>query len=117
MSLNLYFKTNQFDSNKAIASYFCEKLLKEGLTLDGPEDEEFMYSIKSFIDGEVVVFYVGKNDEESTPALWQIWPEHKVTLLKRMFSRENPKAEEKAKSILEKIVNEISGVTAVEWGA
>lgn len=115
MSQNLYFKTNQFSSNKELAQFFHEKLKNEGVNVEPPDDEGYMFVIESTIDGEAVTFYLGKNDEESTPPLWQAWPEQSISLIKRIFGKPNRNPEELAKKILEKIVNSIEGVTNVEW--
>lgn len=116
MSLNLYFKTDLFKSNEQMASYIYTALLKEGLHLEEPQNDDYMYSIQSSIDGETVFFYMGKNDEVSMPALWQLWPEQKVSVLRRLFGKPNNVPEDKAKSIAERIVRQIEGVSGVEWG-
>ena len=115
MSLNLYMKTDKFSSNKGMAEYFKNELAKNGLNLSEPCDEEYMYSLQSEVDGVVVIFYMGKNDEESSPSLWQIWPQQKIPLLKKLFGKPDREPEKKAKLLLEKIANEIDGVQDVEW--
>ncbi|WP_102798384.1 hypothetical protein [Bowmanella denitrificans] len=115
MSLNLYMKTDKFKTNKEMADYFYGEFSKRGFKPGSPENEDYMYAIESVIDGEAVTFYLGKNDEASIPPLWQIWPEQKVSFLKRLFGKPDRAPEEKAKRVLEEIVKEIEGVQAVEW--
>ena len=115
MNLNLYMKTDRFNFNKGMAEYFQNKLSKKGLKIGTPTDEDYMYSLEAAIDGEVVIFYMGKNDEASSPLLWQIWPQQKIPLLKKLFGKPNREPEEKAKRILEEIANEIEGAQGVAW--
>ncbi|WP_115717914.1 hypothetical protein [Gallaecimonas mangrovi] len=115
MSLNLYMKTDKFQSNKGMAEFFHAELTRRGFELSAPEHEDYMYSIESTIDGEVVIFYMGKNDEESSPPLWQVWPEQRIPFLKKLFGKPNKEPEKKAKQSLEEIVNNIEGVDCVEW--
>jgi hypothetical protein len=63
MSLNLYFKTDEFKSNKELATYFFNELRREGLSVKEPEYEDYMYTIQSSLDGENINIYMGKNDE------------------------------------------------------
>lgn len=116
MSLNIYFQTDLFDSNRGMADYFAKALTEKGVLVSRPQEEDFMFYFDSTIDGETVTFYMGKNDEELTPPLWQIWPEQKISLFKRLLGRENRVPEEKAKILLEEITIQIDGVQGLEWG-
>lgn len=115
MSKNLYFKTDNFKSNEDIASFFFDQLSAKGLVLEKPIDAGFMCSIVTKIDDEKVVFYMGKNDEPSTPPLWQVWPEQKASIFKEIFGKVDRTPENKAKSLLEEIVQGADGVTDIEW--
>ncbi len=99
-----------------MARYFYEALKEKGLELGEPIDEQYMYVIESEIDGEAVSFFMGKNDEESTPGLWQVWPEQKIGFFAKILGRVNTQPEQKAKLLVEQIAREIEGVTGVEWG-
>ncbi len=116
MSLNLYFKTDKFRTNKSLALYVYDELESFGFSLKKPENDDYMYSIEASMEGEVIYFYMGKNDEDSQPPLWQIWPEQSIPIFKRIFGKPNREPEAKAKSALEVIVNKIEGVSSVEWG-
>jgi hypothetical protein len=114
--LNLYFKSSSFKSNRDLAGFVFDKLKEYGLNPAEPKNEEFMYVIETTIDEARVIFYLGKNDEESEPALWQIWPEQSIPFFKRIFGKVSRAPEQKAKSYLEEIIHNIQGVSAVEWG-
>ncbi|WNO10623.1 hypothetical protein [Teredinibacter sp. KSP-S5-2] len=116
MSLNLYFKSDEFETNKGLADYLYEELKKSGVSVSSPEIDEYMCIIESSINGEVVHIYMGKNEEESSPVLWQVWPEQVVPIMKRLFGKTDRAPEEKAKQLLENVVNHIPGVSSVEWG-
>lgn len=113
--MNLYFKSSNFKSNKDLASFIFVKFKEFGLNPTEPQNEEFMYVIETTIEEECVFFYMGKNDEPSEPALWQIWPEQSIPFFKRIFGKVSKEAEQKAKSYLEEIIHSIQGVSAVEW--
>ena len=115
MDTNLYFKSDQFGSNSALAKYFFAELKALGLNPEEPKDQDYMFIIKVSINDVPVNFYMGKNDEESTPSLWQIWPEQQVSFIKKIFGQVDKNPEEKAKSHLESIVNDIKGVSDIEW--
>ena len=114
--MNLYFRSSNFNSNKALAKYIFNELASLGLNPAEPQNEDFMYIIEATIENEKVIFYMGRNDELSDPPLWQIWPEQKVPLFKRIFGKVNNSPETAAKALIEKIVGNISGVADVEWG-
>jgi hypothetical protein len=116
MPLNLYMKTARFNSNRELAEYFHKELARRGCEPGDPEGHEYMYSISISIDGEAINLYMGKNDEETSPPLWQIWPEQRVSLLKKLFGTRDKSVEEKAKKVLEEIAREIEGVEGIEWG-
>ncbi|MGF1767078.1 hypothetical protein L4D06_06795 [Enterovibrio makurazakiensis] len=52
---------------------------------------------------------MGKNDEPSAPPLWQVLPEQKILLLKGLFGKAARTSEDKAKALLEDIVQNIHG--------
>ena len=86
-----------------------------GLNPSEPKCEEFMCFISTTIENQSIVFYMGKNDEPSNPTLWQIWPEQKIPLIRRIFGQANRKPEQEAKAIIERIVKNIQSVSNVEW--
>ena len=115
MSDNLYFKTDYFDSNKSLANFIYTELEKLGYQPEKPQDQDYMYSITAYIEDVAIDFYMGKNDEESEPRLWQIWPEQRVSILKKIFSKVDKQPELLSRTKLETIVNNINGVIDVEW--
>lgn len=48
---------------------------KAGFNPEAPIDQDYMFIITGYSDGETINFYLGKNDEESSPPLWQVWLE------------------------------------------
>lgn len=116
MNQNLYFKTNEFGSAKELASYVHTELQKLNFAPKDPIDSDYMFSIEIEIDGVKLDIYLGKNDEETDIPLWQIWPEQRVSLLKRIFGKVDKSAEIRVKSGLESIISNIRGVIDVEWG-
>lgn len=115
MNLNLYLKTDKFSTNKEMVEYFAGKLSDKGVSVGEFIDEDYMFIFIGVIDGVPVNFYMGKNDEETHPPLWQIWPQQKVSFFNKLFGKPNLEPEEKAKSLLEEIANQIPGVQNVEW--
>ncbi|GHA13950.1 hypothetical protein GCM10008090_24660 [Arenicella chitinivorans] len=115
MSLNLYLKTDKFKNNMGMLMYFRDELSKLGYKLGSPVDEDCMCSIECIIDNEVITLFMGKNDEESSPPIWQIWPEQNVSILKKLFSKADKAPEVKAKALIEQIAQGIAGVDGVEW--
>jgi len=116
MSDNLYFKSDKFDSSKSLALFIHESLIKQGLSPSSPEDEDYMFTINAVFGEAIITFYMGENDEDSTPPLWQIWPQQNISFFKRIFAKVDKNPEVEAKKILEKVINEIDGVSDVEWG-
>lgn len=114
--MNLYFKSSNFNSNAELANFIFGELNSLGFKPSTPLSEEFMFVIETYIENELVYFYMGKNDEDTKPALWQIWPEQKISFFKKVFGKNRKNVEQLAKSHLEKIINNIEGVSAVEWG-
>lgn len=115
MTQNLYMKTDMFQSNKDMADYFRNELSIRGFNPEEPSDDDYMYSIRSIVDGQPVVFYMGKNDEESSPPLWQIWTEQQIPFLKKLFGKPDKAPEQKARLALDEITKAIDGVSGVEW--
>lgn len=115
MNKNLYFKTNQFNCNIELAEYVYAELGKAGIDAQKPACEDFMCSIEIDIESTKVVLYMGKNDEDVTPSLWQIWPEQQVPFFKRLLRKGGNDAEITAAQILERIVTTMHGVSSVEW--
>ena len=116
MNQNLYFKTNDFGSGKELASYVYTELQKLNFAPKDPIDSDYMSSIEIEIEGVKLDIYLGKNDEETDIPLWQIWPEQRVSLLKRIFGNADRSAETRVKGELETIISKIRGVSDVEWG-
>lgn len=115
MSENLYFKSTRFSSNKALANYFHEKFKAIGFAPETPIDEDYMFIIPTKIDGEAVNFYLGKNDEDSNPPLWQIWLAIEASFFRKILGKVKKTAERKARTKVEEIVKRIDGVSNVEW--
>ncbi|MCE2028697.1 hypothetical protein [Sessilibacter corallicola] len=115
MTKYLYLKTDEFSSNEDMANYFVAKLSEKGLKLEKPIDAGFMCSVVSRIDDERVVFYMGRNQEPSSPALWQIWPEQKIPFFKVVFGKANRTPEDKARMILEEVVHAIESASDIGW--
>ncbi|KFZ38773.1 hypothetical protein HR45_05000 [Shewanella mangrovi] len=116
MNQNLYFKTNEFGSAKELASYVHSELQKLNYAAKNPIDSDYMFSIEIEIDGVKLDIYLGKNDEETDIPLWQIWPEQRISLFKRIFGNADKSAETRVKSELETIISKIKSVSDVEWG-
>jgi len=116
MNQSLYFKTEKFDSSKALAEYVHSELKKLSFNPQEPIDSDYMYTIETNIKGNFVDIYMGKNDEETVVPLWQIWPEQRVPFLKKIFGKTDKSVEFKVKEQLETIIKNIDGVSAVEWG-
>lgn len=116
MNQNLYFKTNEFGSAKELASYVYTELQKLNFAPKDPIDSDYMFSIEIEIEGVKLDIHLGKNDEETDIPLWQIWPEQRVSLLKRIFGNADRSAETRVKGELETIISKIKGVSDVEWG-
>lgn len=116
MNQNLYFKTNEFGSAKELASYVYTELQKLNFVPKDPIDSDYMFSIEIEIDGVKLDIYLGKNDEETDIPLWQIWPEQRVSLFKRIFGNVDKSSETRVKGELETIISNIKGVSGVEWG-
>jgi hypothetical protein len=115
MNQNLYFKTNEFGSAKELASYVYSELQKLNYAPKDPIDSDYMFSIEIEIYGVKLDIYLGKNDEETDIPLWQIWPEQRVSLLKRIFGNVDKSAKTRVKGELETIISNIQGVSDVEW--
>ena len=116
MNQNLYFKTNEFGSAKELACYVHTELQKLNFAPKKPIDSDYMFSIEIESDGVKLDIYLGKNDEETDIPLWQIWPEQRVSMLKRIFGSVDKSAETRVKFELETIISNIQGVSDVEWG-
>jgi len=112
LSNYLYFKSDRFSSNREFADWSHSGLTKLGVSLRAPIDENFMFCLPASIEGEEVTFYLGKNDEESTPPLWQIWPEQKVSFLKKIMGKANYSAQDKAKEYLNQLVDNLPDETS-----
>ena len=115
MNLSLYLKSDSFQSSKDLANYFRSELIKKGLEVSVPIDNDYMFSFQTQIKDKTVCFYMGKNDEQCSPPLWQIWPEQKVPFFERIFGKPDRHAEDYAKVLLEEIAQNINGVDGVEW--
>jgi len=115
MSKYLYFKSSEFKSNREFASWIHQELRKAGEVVGEPVDNEYMYVIPVTRGVAKVNVYLGKNEEQSSPPLWQIWPEHKVGFIKKLFSKPSSDVEQHYKSLLFRLVNSIDGVSDVEW--
>ena len=115
MDKYLYFKSASFESNKELATWFLSELNARGVESQEPLDEDYMYVIPSTIDNELVLFYLGKSDEVSTPTLWQIWPEEKAPFFKKTFGKVDYSSEEKARNTLREIVENFEGAKDLEW--
>jgi len=115
MNNALYFKSSQFSSNQDLADYFFDEFNKLKYHPKDPVDSDFMHIISTNIDGMRINFYMGKNDEDTEPPLWQIWPEQKNSYFSKLFGKVNMEPTEKAQKAIEIIVNNISGVTGIKW--
>jgi len=111
----LYFKSSQFSSNKDLADYFLKEFTKLGFHPEDPIDSDFMYIISTQIDDIRINFYLGKNDEESEPSLWQIWPEQKTSVFSKLLGKVNMEPTEKAQNAIELIVKDIDDATGIKW--
>lgn len=116
MDRNLYFKSNKFNSNKALADYVYSELKKLSFVTLQPIDNDYMFVIPVHINNSVVDVFLGKNDEESDVTLWQIWPEIQISFLRKIFTKVDKSSELLVANEIERIVNNIDGVSDVEWG-
>ena len=117
MSKYLYFKTDKFKSNENFASWLHSELLESGETPAAAIDNDYMFIIPVKRNGELINIYLGKNDEECTPPMWQAWAELKVGKLRSIFKKPDMQQEEALSKKLGEIVSKIDGVTDVEWSS
>lgn len=111
----LYFKSAIFKSNQSLAEYVFAELKKSNLNPNSPVNNDYMFSISMYIGDIMVDLYLGKSDEKSETPLWQIWPEQRVSFIKKYFGRVDKSPELEARKIVENIVKNIDSVTDVEW--
>lgn len=111
----LYFKTGKFQSNQELAEWFYKELLDSGESVGEPLDENYMVVIPVKREGELINIYMGRNDEECAPPLWQVWPELKVGIIKQLFGNYDLEHEECMRKIIERLVSKVEGVSDVEW--
>ena len=115
MSKYLYFASSRFASNKDIAHWMSQELMNKGITVGESMDNDYMFIIPIKIERASLNIYVGKNDEDCDPPLWQAWPEMKIGLFKKLVGAVDRTAQEKTCSILSDIVGNLDGVSSVEW--
>ncbi|WP_139306390.1 hypothetical protein [Methylomonas sp. LWB] len=115
MSKYLYFKTAKFESNQDFANWLHQELCRAGEVAGVPINDEFMFVIpvtRGTGKGEI---YLGKNEEQSNPPLWQVWFENKVGFFKKLFLKPSTDNEQHYKNLLFRLVGSIDGVSNVEW--
>lgn len=115
MSDILYFKSATFSSNKEFAVFLFDELNKAGFSPEHPEDQDYMFVIKGYSGEQVINFYLGRNDEDSSPPLWQVWPEQQLSFFKKIFGNVDKAPELLVREKLESIVRNIEDATGIEW--
>lgn len=115
MDKYLYFRTNRFNSNKELAEWFQSELNKNNVATGELIDEDYMFVIEAKFDDASVNFYLGRNDEDASPPIWQIWPEQKVGFVKKILGKANMGPEESARKLLSNIINNATDVSDIEW--
>lgn len=115
MSDYLYLKTDLFKSNKDMALYYANELKTFDIPVDKVVDLFYMYTFRAMIEGQTIHFYMGKNEQKCTPPLWQIWPEHKASLIKKLMGKIDPAPHNAARKLLEQITDQVPGASEVQW--
>jgi hypothetical protein len=115
MGKYLYFRSDSFKSNRDFATWLHQELCDAGEAAGTPIDQEYMFVIPINWDGNQVEIYLGRNDEECSPPLWQVWSEQKVSIFRRLFSKPDSGVEQHFQSLLVTLVSKLDGASNIEW--